>query len=74
ATSATPLVLADIPTYRELWNGAAMFYDAHDPRDLARCLDRLSDDAQHRRRLGGAAARRARKFSPARQAAAMHKI
>ncbi|RWM75721.1 MULTISPECIES: glycosyltransferase family 4 protein [Mesorhizobium] len=74
ATSATPLVLADIPTYRELWNGAAMFYDVHDPRDLARCVDRLSDDARYRRRLGEAAARRARKFSPARQAAAMHEI
>jgi glycosyltransferase involved in cell wall biosynthesis len=51
-----------------------MFYDAHDPRDLARSIDCLSYDAQHRLRLGEAAARRARKFSPARQAAAMHDI
>jgi len=74
ATSATPLVLADIMTYRELWDGAAMFYDARDPRDLARCVDRLSRDNQYRRRLGAAAARRARTFSLARQAAAMHDI
>ncbi|WP_292393819.1 glycosyltransferase family 4 protein [Mesorhizobium sp.] len=74
ATSATPLVLADITTYRELWDGAAIFYDAHDPRDLAKCIDCLSYDAQYRRRLGEAAARRARKFSPERQAAAMHDI
>lgn len=74
ATSSTPLVLADITTYRELWDGAAMFYQVHDPRDLARCIDRLSCDAELRRRLGEAAARQARKFSAARQAAAMRDI
>lgn len=74
ATSATPLVLADIPTYRELWDGAALFYNASDPHDLAKCVDGLCCDDQHRKRLGQAAARRARRFSLAKQAAAMRDI
>lgn len=74
ATSSIPLVLADIPTYRELWDGAALFFDARDPHDLAICIGRLSSDAQRRREFGEAAARRSRKFSLARQAVAMRGV
>ncbi|RWE44466.1 MAG: glycosyltransferase [Mesorhizobium sp.] len=74
ATSGTPLVLADIATYRELWDGAAMFYDQREPRQLAACIDHVSRDEQHRRELGQAAARRSREFSLARQAAAMRGV
>ncbi|WP_404926681.1 glycosyltransferase family 4 protein [Mesorhizobium sp. ORM16] len=74
AMSATPLVLSDIATYRELWDGAALFYDARDPHDLAACINRLSADAQHRRELGRAALRRSRRFSLARQATAMRDV
>ncbi|MER8863843.1 glycosyltransferase family 4 protein [Mesorhizobium sp. M0751] len=74
AMSKTPLVLADISTYRELWDGAARFYDARDPGDLARCINSLCSDAQRRRELGEAAARRSRRFSLARQATAMRGV
>ncbi|WP_214476703.1 glycosyltransferase family 4 protein [Mesorhizobium sp. dw_380] len=74
AMSATPLVLSDIATYRELWDGAAMFFDARDPHDLAACINRLSSDAGHRRELGQAAIRRSRRFTLARQAAAMRDV
>ncbi|TIN16886.1 MAG: glycosyltransferase family 4 protein, partial [Mesorhizobium sp.] len=74
AMSATPLVLSDIATYRELWDGAAMFYNARNARDLAACINRLSSDAEHRRELGQAAMRRSRRFTLARQAAAMRGV
>ncbi|TPK76904.1 glycosyltransferase family 4 protein [Mesorhizobium sp. B2-4-18] len=74
AMSATPLVLSDIPTYRELWDGAAMFFDGRDPHDLAACINRLSSDAGHRRELGHAALRRSRGYTLARQAAAMRDV
>jgi glycogen(starch) synthase len=32
------LVLSDIPTMRELWDGAALFFDPHDAMHLARTL------------------------------------
>ncbi|RUZ05780.1 glycosyltransferase, partial [Mesorhizobium sp. M7A.F.Ca.CA.002.15.1.1] len=74
AMSATPLVLSDIATYRELWDGAAMFFDARNPHDLAAGLNRLSSDAELRRELGQAAMRRSRRFTLARQAAAMRGV
>jgi glycosyltransferase involved in cell wall biosynthesis len=74
AMSATPLVLADIPTYRELWDGAALFHDARDPSSLAACINRLCGDAEHRRELGRAALRRSRRYSLARQAASMRGV
>lgn len=74
AMSATPLVLSDIATYRELWDGAAIFFDARDPHDLAACLNRLSSDAELRRELGQAAIRRSRRFRLTKQTAAMRGV
>ncbi|KAA3452319.1 glycosyl transferase [Mesorhizobium sp. SARCC-RB16n] len=74
AMSATPLVLSDIPTYRELWDKAAMFFDARDPHDLAACINRLSSDTEHRHELGRAALRRSRRYTLGRQAAAMRDV
>ncbi|MBZ9740837.1 glycosyltransferase family 4 protein [Mesorhizobium sp. ES1-6] len=74
AMSGTPLVLSDIPTYRELWDKAAVFFDARDAHDLAACLNHLSSDAEHRRELGQAALRRSRRYTLARQAAAMRDL
>ncbi|CDX45096.1 Glycosyl transferase group 1 [Mesorhizobium plurifarium] len=74
ALSGAPLVLADIATYREIWDGAAMFFDMHDPRALAQCISRLARDADLRRQFGRRAARRARKLSLQAQAAAMREI
>ncbi|WFP75437.1 glycosyltransferase family 4 protein [Mesorhizobium sp. WSM4906] len=74
ALSGTPLVLADIATYREIWEGAAMFFDKHDPYALAQCISRLARDADLRRQFGRRATRRARQFSLPAQAAAMREI
>ncbi len=63
-----PLVLSDIPTYRELWEGAAAFFDPRDPVALAALLDRLADDPEERARRGAAAQARALRFAPERQA------
>lgn len=63
ARSGTPMILADIPTYRELWDGAAFFFPAHDPAALAETINLVSEDGSLRRKLGAAAARRARGYS-----------
>lgn len=63
ARAGAALVLADIPTYRELWNGAALFADPHDPRSFADALDRLMGDGAMRTTLGELAQRRSREFS-----------
>jgi glycosyltransferase involved in cell wall biosynthesis len=74
AMSGTPLLLADIPTYREIWNGAALFFEARDAEALAGCIARLAGDEELRRQLGNDAAKRARKFSLPAQARAMSEI
>ncbi len=62
AQSGCALVLSDIPTFRELWDGAALFVDPDDPEALARALQaamaepRLSDAARNRARAYGAEA------------------
>jgi glycosyltransferase involved in cell wall biosynthesis len=71
ALSSTPLLLADIPTYRELWDGAALFFPARDAAALSDAINDLAGDPQRRRRLGQLAAERARRFSPRSQSAAM---
>ena len=71
AETGTALVLADIATYRELWDGAARFADPRDPAAFARELATLVADPAARGRLGAAARARAASFTPARQADAM---
>ena len=65
------LVLADIPTLRELWAGAAVFADPGDPDSFARAIERLSSDEAERVALATAARRIARRFTPERQLAAV---
>jgi glycosyltransferase involved in cell wall biosynthesis len=72
--SGTPLVLADIATYREIWDGAAIFFDTRDPHALAACINGLARDADLRRQLGRRAARRARRYSLQAQSATMREI
>ena len=55
AQSAAPLVLADIPTFRELWDGAAIFVPAHDAAAWAEAI-RLILDAPDRGEAWGARA------------------
>ena len=61
------LVLADIPSLRELWNGAALYAEPRDPAAFARAIDQLAADSDQRTRLGAAARRRAARFGLARQ-------
>jgi hypothetical protein len=63
AQAGCALVLADIPTLRELWEGAALFVSPQDDAALAVVLDELLEDADRARRLGRLAAERAEQFS-----------
>lgn len=63
------LVLADIPTYRELWDGAALFFDACDPAALACAVNTLIADEKLLLRQARAAMLRARLFSREQQTA-----
>lgn len=63
ASAGAALVLADIPTFREIWNGAAVFVDPHDPGAMAAALDGLAADGERRAELGMRARARARRFS-----------
>jgi glycosyltransferase involved in cell wall biosynthesis len=63
AAAGCALVLSDIPTLRELWDGAAMFVQPHDSVSLRDVLLRLCADAPERRRLQRAARARARQYS-----------
>jgi glycosyltransferase involved in cell wall biosynthesis len=74
AQAGCALVLSDIPTHRELWDGAAMFVAARDDRAFALAIDELLHDREKRRRLGDAARAHARKYTPARTARAMAQI
>jgi glycogen(starch) synthase len=63
AQAGCALVLADIPTFRELWSGAAVFIDPHEDRALAMALDGLLDDGAETRRLGDLAREHAGRFT-----------
>jgi glycosyltransferase involved in cell wall biosynthesis len=62
------LVLADIPSLRENWSGAAVFVNPRDRAALAAAIQSLIDDPVGRRRLALRARTRAREFSVARMA------
>jgi glycosyltransferase involved in cell wall biosynthesis len=63
AQAGCPLVLADIPTFRELWDGAAVFVSGDDDHAVARAIEQLSDDERARDRWGQAARDRSRAYS-----------
>lgn len=63
AQAGRPLVLSDIPTFRELWEGAAVFVPPRDPAALADVLAALLADAPRRAELGAAARERARRYT-----------
>jgi glycosyltransferase involved in cell wall biosynthesis len=62
AGAGCALLLSDIPTFRELWDGAAIFFDPRDRRQLKRALQSLCDDEVLRIRLQRAAAERATRY------------
>lgn len=71
AAARTALVLADIPTYRELWDGAAHFVAPHDAHGFAQAFDELARDEERRRELAAAAYQHSRTFTLTRQTKAM---
>jgi glycosyltransferase involved in cell wall biosynthesis len=71
AAAGCPLVLSDIPTFRELWDGAALFVPARDSDGFARAIRELVGDDGARDALGRAARRRAARYTPAATAEAM---
>ncbi|MDQ0457845.1 glycosyltransferase family 4 protein [Rhizobium paknamense] len=71
ALSGSALVLSDIPTYRELWDGAALFASPYDAESFAAAIRLLARDHGRREALATEALRRAWQFSLDRQAAEM---
>lgn len=64
AEAGAALVLSDIPTYRELWDGAACFADPGDPAAFAEAINGLLTDATTCGRMATRAGERARAFTP----------
>jgi glycosyltransferase involved in cell wall biosynthesis len=64
AQAGCPLILSDIPTFVELWGGAAEFVEPNDDEALAAAIHRLASDPEHRRRLADAALERSRQYTP----------
>jgi glycogen(starch) synthase len=57
------LVLSNIPSLRELWDGAAIFLDPHEPDAWVRELNRLSSNYQERKTLGRLAQSHSARYS-----------
>ena len=55
AQGGSALLLSDIPVHRELWNGAAEFFETEDAASLASAIQALMDDPARVGRLGAAA-------------------
>jgi glycosyltransferase involved in cell wall biosynthesis len=65
AQAGCALVLSDIPTHRELWDGAACFVEAEDAYGFGTAIRQLLGDPRERERLGRSAEHRSRLYSPA---------
>lgn len=64
AAAGCPLVLSDIPTFRELWDGAATFVAADDEDGYVAAIGALAADPARRAALGRAAQARAARYLP----------
>ncbi len=64
ALGGCALVLADLPTLRELWDDAAAFVPVDDAAALRCALDELIDDPERLRQLAHAGWTRARRYQP----------
>lgn len=62
AAAGCALVLSDIPTLRELWDGAAEFHNPRDSTQLHARLEELIADSAKRTALAAAAQRRADEY------------
>jgi glycosyltransferase involved in cell wall biosynthesis len=71
AAAGCPLILSDIPTFRELWDGVATFVNPRDEDGYIRAVSALVSDDFERSVQGRAAADRAARFTPDAMAAQM---
>jgi len=62
ALSRCAIVASDIPSFRELWQGAAIFFRNNDPDSLAEALESVQRDREFRLRQGNLALRHARQY------------
>lgn len=70
-----PVVISDIPIFHEVVGDPGVYFDPSDSNKLAERILDLADDAEYRRRKGGAARKRARaKFSLERTAEEYYNI
>jgi glycosyltransferase involved in cell wall biosynthesis len=74
AAAGCPLVLSDIPTFRELWDEAALFVPVDDAEGYAEAVLSVLGDRTRRRRLGEAAQERAARYTPNAMAAGMTRL
>jgi glycosyltransferase involved in cell wall biosynthesis len=74
AQAGCPPVLSDIATFRELWDGAALFVPPDDAAGYAGAIASLLSDGTQARALGRAAADRAGRYTPAATARCMERI
>jgi glycosyltransferase involved in cell wall biosynthesis len=74
AQAGCALVLSDIPTHRELWDGAALFVPAQDADAFASEIRTLLNDPDRRQQLGEWAREHAQLFTPERMASRMADI
>lgn len=68
ALSGCALVLGDIPSLRELWEGAAVFVPPDAPERLRETLEALIEEPARRQDLAARARAKARELTPARMA------
>jgi glycosyltransferase involved in cell wall biosynthesis len=74
AGAGCALILSDIPTFRELWNGIAIFVPPDDESAYTDAIDMVIGNPALRQRMGEAARERAIHFTPTRTAEAMLRI
>ena len=74
AAAGCPLILSDIPTFRELWDGVAKFVPARDEAAFTRAIADLVGDDFERAVMGKAARDRASHYTPDAMAAQMASI
>lgn len=66
AQAGAALILSDIPTFRELWDGAACFVAATDPAAVANAVEHLLRDSAALGAAAKAARKRASRYTAAR--------
>jgi glycogen synthase len=74
AMSGCALILGDIPSLRENWNGAALFVSPDNPDELQDILQCLISHSSQRKKLAEQAYIRAQEFLPEKMALAYHRI